>query len=148
VSDSILQFSDVFYTNEIKDGFYEALLWTNTELDKVEDGETFNIHNLTIDPSVRIQCDEFVNNFVAYCQTNLKANSNGVILECLHYHQETTDSSYMGHDLMLTCAGHGCGFWDGDWEESENLKIVMNWCETHRIEGSLYIGDDGIVYMC
>lgn len=50
-----------------------------------------------------------------------------------------------GPDLYLTCAGHGAGFWDGDWEPhgdalTEAAKAACRYLET-------YVGDDGRVYI-
>jgi hypothetical protein len=50
-----------------------------------------------------------------------------------------------GSDLYLTVAGHGAGFWDGDWPHGDPLTEaahgVARWLET-------YVGDDGRVYIC
>jgi hypothetical protein len=46
-----------------------------------------------------------------------------------------------GHDFWLTRNGHGCGFWDGDWEEALGEQLT-NLCK--RFGGvDLYVGDDG-----
>ena len=52
----------------------------------------------------------------------------------------------IGSDLYLTVAGHGAGFWDGDWEpHGEALtgaaQSVARWLE-------VYVGNDGHVYIC
>lgn len=51
---------------------------------------------------------------------------------------------YAGHDFWLTRNGHGCGFWDGNWEEPaattlDNASKAFGECD-------LYVGDDGKVY--
>lgn len=50
-----------------------------------------------------------------------------------------------GHDFWLTRNGHGCGFWDGDWQEPFGDKLT----EAAKSFGecSLYVGDDGKLYL-
>jgi hypothetical protein len=49
-----------------------------------------------------------------------------------------------GHDFWLTRNGHGAGFWDGDWPESED-KILTD--AAHAFGScELYVGDDGKIY--
>ncbi len=50
-----------------------------------------------------------------------------------------------GHDLWLTIAGHGVGFWDGDWpingdKITELLEDLINHVE-------VYVGDDNKIYV-
>jgi hypothetical protein len=47
-----------------------------------------------------------------------------------------------GHDFWLTRNNHGCGFWDGDWENGEKLTEAANAFP----ECDLYVGDDGLIY--
>jgi hypothetical protein len=49
-----------------------------------------------------------------------------------------------GPDLYLTCAGHGAGFWDGDWEPHGDALTEAALAACGRIE--TYVGDDGHVY--
>lgn len=53
---------------------------------------------------------------------------------------------YAGHDFWLTRAGHGCGFWDGDWSEPYATQLT----DACKAIGSrtLYIGDDLKIYQC
>lgn len=50
----------------------------------------------------------------------------------------------VGHDLWLTRNGHGTGFWDrGAGETGERLTEMA-----HPMgESSLYLGDDGMIYV-
>ncbi len=34
---------------------------------------------------------------------------------------EEQDLSQIAHDFVLTCNGHGAGFWDGDYNEGDKL---------------------------
>jgi hypothetical protein len=49
-----------------------------------------------------------------------------------------------GHDFWLTRAGHGAGFWDGDWRE-ETGEILTRASKSFG-EVDLYVGDDGLIY--
>ena len=54
-----------------------------------------------------------------------------------------------GHDFWLTRAGHGAGFWDGDWKEEidgKNAGDHLTKMTKAYKEISPYVGDDGKVY--
>lgn len=50
-----------------------------------------------------------------------------------------------GGDLYLTCAGHGAGFWDGDWEPHGDALTDAARDVRRGLES--YVGDDGHVYI-
>lgn len=50
-----------------------------------------------------------------------------------------------GHDFWLTRNHHGAGFWDGDWPDETGEKLTQA-AHTYG-EQSLYIGDDGQIYI-
>lgn len=52
--------------------------------------------------------------------------------------------SQAGHDFWLNRNGHGCGFWDGDWNEPW-ASILDAFARSFR-EFDLYVGDDGKVH--
>ncbi len=58
--------------------------------------------------------------------------------------REYSTDERAGHDFWLTRAGHGCGFWDGDWSEPAATKLT----EASKAFGEvgLYVGDDGRIY--
>lgn len=49
-----------------------------------------------------------------------------------------SDAAQAGHDFWLTRNGHGAGFWDGDWEDGDELT------QASKVYGSvdLYIDKD------
>lgn len=63
--------------------------------------------------------------------------------ENCHYHG-CSCLTYAGHDFWFTRNGHGCGFWDGDWEDSVGETLTAA-CKEFR---ELYpcVGDDGKIY--
>lgn len=54
-----------------------------------------------------------------------------------------------GHDLWLTSAGHGAGFWDGDWasDADRNVGRPMTDAAKAQAQEGPYIGDDGMIYL-
>ncbi len=60
------------------------------------------------------------------------------------YGKRECDWSQAGHDLWMTSQGHGVGFWDGDWPETEGKALSK--ASTHFGDVCLYVGDDGKIY--
>jgi hypothetical protein len=58
---------------------------------------------------------------------------------------EMTEYLDAGPDLYLTCAGHGAGFWDGDWEPHGEALTKAAHSVCRNLEA--YVGDDGSVYI-
>lgn len=55
------------------------------------------------------------------------------------------DLSQAGYDFWLTRAGHGCGFWDGDWPaDGDRLTEIA----TAFGECNLELGDDRNIHLC
>lgn len=82
---------------------------------------------------------------IADCQAFQAAHDNLFTDEnCTHYSREYSVTEYAGHDFWLTRNGHGCGFWDGDWQEpaATTLTNAARACG----EVNLYVGDDGMIY--
>ena len=53
-------------------------------------------------------------------------------------------TEYAGHHFWLTRNGHGCGFWDGAWEEPA-ATVLTEASKVYR-EVDLYVGDDKRIY--
>lgn len=55
------------------------------------------------------------------------------------------DLTNVAHDFWLTRAGHGAGFWDGDYPEPEASKLTA----LAKSFGNQdpYLGDDGKIYL-
>ena len=49
-----------------------------------------------------------------------------------------------GHDFWLTRCNHGCGFWDGDWNDAADEAMTVSSRKFGEV--NLYVGDDGRVY--
>lgn len=50
----------------------------------------------------------------------------------------------LGHDFLMTRNGHGCGFWDGDWDEPSATLLTEIAEKFGPLE--VYVGDDGLLY--
>jgi hypothetical protein len=59
------------------------------------------------------------------------------------------DEAKAGRDFWYTRNGHGCGFWDGDWEKlaGEDAADALDARARAFREVDLYLGDDGKVYL-
>ena len=57
---------------------------------------------------------------------------------------EGSVESHAGHDFWLTRAGHGVGFWDGDWTAEAGEILTMAAKSFGDYE--LYVGDDGRIH--
>ncbi len=103
-------------------GFIGAGLW----LEEGEGGtEALSLH--------------LVENALEFCEKAIvKTNEDDQIEYCA-----TSNSEQFGHDLFLTCNGHGVGFWDRDLgalgERLTNISEGLGVFE-------LYVGDDGLMY--
>lgn len=78
------------------------------------------------------------------CQAFYDAHADKFTEENCKYRGCPVDE-YAGHGFWLTRNGHGCGFWDGDWNEPAASELT----EAAKNAGSrdLYVGDDGLIYI-
>jgi hypothetical protein len=58
--------------------------------------------------------------------------------------QNSGPAAHAGHDLWLTQNGHGCGFWDGGWNEPNASELTASAKAIGEI--TLYLGDDDLIY--
>ena len=119
------------------DAYVEAALWSSNDESTPSGGEPLDSNYAPAD----IDRDTF-EKMRADCEKFESENADLLI-------EENTPTRYglsaqAGHDFWLTRNGHGCGFWDGDWEEPAATKLT----EAAKGFGTfdLYIGDDGKIY--
>lgn len=108
---------------DILDAFLSAALWTTDE--HAPQGEY--VADLSrVSPQFREYAESYVAEFQASFFVRLQDEDRGDL----------------GHDLYLTSAGHGSGFWDGDWDYlgSAMVKELTEWCRRYgsALEGSWY----------
>lgn len=122
--------------------YIECALWsTNDESD--ESGESGGVpldENYSIDDLA----PEALEAMIADCERFQKENAADIAdgPDAPNY----TASERAGYDFWLTRNGHGAGFWDGDWEEEAGERLTA--ASEAFGEFYLYVGDDGLIYVC
>lgn len=86
-----------------------------------------------------------------YDETSISSETAAwIVKDCISFYDAmeahiTHRYTRAGHDFWLTRNGHGAGFWDGDWEEPA-ASILTQYSKAQG-EVSLYVGDDGEIYI-
>ncbi len=123
-------------TTEVNDDFVTAyietaLYSTNDDNDEPLDA---NYQDVDIDPKTREKmvddCRKFLEKF-----GHLITDEN-----C----KKPNPMSHAGRDFWFNRNGHGCGFWDGDWDGSVSEQLSNACRELGEVD--LYVGDDGKIY--
>jgi hypothetical protein len=85
-------------------------------------GDSFPLWDTyTIDDLDQATADEIRNDVTTFIERVLEAFPN--------FNWEGKPAERVGEDLYMTQAGHGCGFWDGDWENGSALtKLAKESC--------------------
>ena len=112
-------------------GFIACMLWAeNSHL--TDDGPDLSPDDCA--PSTLSAARELCESFAHYCA------ETGLDLDDV----PGMDAARIGHDLWLTQAGHGAGFWDrGLGVLGDALTKAAD-----TISAECYVGDDGMVYLC
>jgi hypothetical protein len=124
-----------FSMDEFCLAYCEAMLWAETDDQGVPLEDNYDIDNF--DPAalqqIKKDCAEF----------QAKANLDEIQIG------STTDSSSIetraGHDFWLTRAGHGAGFWDGDWPVPHGDRLTNLATSFGNID--VYVGDEGNLHL-
>jgi hypothetical protein len=85
--------------------FIEAMLWAETGDDEQPLDKDYSEQDLTLESLTKIA--DYCTRFQAANADDIAAGKPG---------EDYTAIERAGHDFYLTHAGHGCGFWDGDWD--------------------------------
>jgi hypothetical protein len=122
-------------TTEVNDdfvnGYITAALWSSNDDEDVPLDSNYCRDD--IDP-------ETLQKMIEDCGEFIAANSHLLLDENCHY-VGCSMMEYAGHDFWLTRNGHGCGFWDGDWENTAGEKLTE--ASKKFREFDLCVGDDG-----
>lgn len=118
--------------------YIEALLFTDTDDDDNQLNDNYSVEDLAPETIEQIKAD-----CAKFQKENADDIANGRKVTRTSY--GTSDFQYAGHDFWLTRNGHGCGFWDGDWEATAGERLT----EACKKFGEVwsYIGDDGKIYL-
>jgi len=113
---------------DLINGYVYCALWSSS------DGDNEGLEAFTLAHDAREKLEAFALSF-ATDNADLIAQAMTV---------EGYDASNVGHDLWLTQAHHGAGFWDGDLPEALG-EALTDAAQKFR-EYNLYVGDDELVY--
>lgn len=107
--------------------YIEAMLWSSTD-DKDEPYDN------------NYDASDFTNEAIA-----------DIVEECAWFQQEYAEHigtrwKEAGHDFWLTREGHGCGFWDGDWEEPAATILTDACKELFRENANLWEENGSLHY--
>ena len=118
--------------------YIDAALWSTNDESTPDGGVPLDTHY-----GVNDIAPATLESMVADCATFQADNAALLIDKNCHY-KRCPMLEYAGHDFWLTRQHHGCGYWDGDWEDAAG-KALTEAAGRFR-EVSLYIGDDGLIY--
>jgi hypothetical protein len=124
--------------DEFTEAYIEAALWSTTDTDN-EDGDSC----LDAKYSASDLAPETLAKVIADCAKFQRDNAQWLTDENLTY-GKCSVSRQAGHDFLLTRNGHGCGFWDGDWENEAGEALSR--ASKGFGEVDFYAGDDGLIY--
>ncbi|WP_456718187.1 MULTISPECIES: hypothetical protein [unclassified Bradyrhizobium] len=125
--------------DEFTKAYIEAALWSTMDSSDESGGDHFDANyspeHIAPETLERIKADcarfqELYGHLLT--DDNLRRRSEGSVESCA------------GHDFWLTRAGHGVGFWDGDWEKS--VGEILTAASKSFGEMELEIGDDGRIH--
>jgi len=120
--------------SEFTDAYIEAMLWSTSDMDEKR-GEC-------LDANFKIEdiAPEFMKKIKSDCKKFIEENYEFI---------PEDDIRKAGVDFWLTRAGHGAGFWDGDWKnEVDGKNAGEHLTKAADAYGSIdpYVGDDGKIY--
>jgi len=131
------------HIDEFIRGYKVAAMWSSTHTEN-EDDEPVHIDLLDPEPE---WSGEAIKDVTEICIDFMKANKADLetfVEEISYDPTQGTPYDYAGHDLWLTCNGHGVGFWDrGLGDLGKRLTEVCNVIG----ESNLIVGDDRKLYL-
>jgi hypothetical protein len=120
-------------------GYIKACLWSSGDQD--DEGNDFFYDEF--EPSSQLKGEAFY-----LCALFYDANTKDCALFAEQYQpsQDYDVWECLGHDLWLTSAGHGVGFWDRGLDElGERLTEACQ--QKPYVDKCAYIGDDSLIYL-
>ncbi len=114
--------------------YVEAALWSSTDDKDRPLDDNYGVEDLA---------PETLKQFEEDCKAFQESNAEWITTDhCLNRSYSAEERA--GHDFWLTRNGHGCGFWDGDWDDAADK--AMTECSEAYGGVDLYVGDDGKIY--
>lgn len=121
------------YRAQFLHAYMEAAEWSSVHTDA--DGDT-PIDHMELDwhPDAEAEAKKWCNDFI-------DGNMADLILADEQRHGSRPDQN--GHDLWLTSAGHGAGFWDRGLDDVG--QRLTSACKNYGAD--LYVGDDNLLHL-
>lgn len=121
--------------------YLEACAWSSSDISDDEDGNQYeSLDEFEFSPEAQMKASADVKAFVSMCEQALGKD----IYQICQDNSQTLGN--FGHDLWLTSAGHGAGFWDGGWEvDGDALTKLVN--KSGLRDQDAYLGDDNLIYI-
>ncbi len=125
---------DEFFT-----AYLEAALWSSNDESNPLGGfpldDNYDIEDFTPEALAKMKAD---------CEKFLKDNGH-LLTDENCYNTSCPTMARAGHDFWLTRHHHGCGFWDGDWEEAVGETLTEKSQEYDEID--IIVGEDGKLHV-
>jgi hypothetical protein len=127
------------FTQDVHDAithqYLYTMLWSDSR-SETDDTSILETHSVDeVDAGARAEVRADVSQFIFALVTSGDAKALQMVVE---------NPEQAGHDLFMTRNGHGCGFWDGDWDPCGDVltRIAKDMGEQHA-----YVGEDDYVYV-
>jgi hypothetical protein len=116
-------------------GYITCALWSSTDNNDEHLDANYGIEDIAPDTLAAM---------VADCDKFQRAMDDHITQDNLLRLPDRDWLGTYGHDYWLTRCGHGCGYWDGDYQEPSATALD----NAAKASGSfdLYVGDDGRIY--
>lgn len=114
--------------DEFTRAYIEAALWSSSDTRPGEEEPRPLDDGLSVDDFAQETLDAMIADCAKFQADNATDISTGSVRGS---NGDYSDVERAGHDFWLTRAGHGCGFWDGDWPH-ECVRSVRGTRSLHR----------------
>ncbi len=123
-----------FNYDEFTQAYMEAMLWSETDDNGDPFDANYDVSDFSEEALAQIRID------AAHFQQAAKLDE----IDTFDF-VDSTVQEMAGHDFWLTRAGHGSGFWDGEWEDDDGNRLTE--LSEKFGEQYIYIGEDGELYL-
>jgi hypothetical protein len=125
--------------DEFTKAYVEAALWSTMDASDDAGGD-----HLDANYSAEHIAPETLERIKADCAKFQELYGHLLTSDNMRRRSEASVEASAGHDFWLTRAGHGAGFWDGDWEKL--VGEILTDASKSFGEMELEIGDDGRIH--
>lgn len=122
--------------------YIAAMLWSSNDESDDNGGQPFDANYSADDFSVEARA-QINRECAAFFDEHNELIESPETLDGIRFPGDVFEQA--GHDFWLTRAGHGVGFWDGDWPEPA-ASILTKACKQAG-NRDVYLGDDRSIYL-